>query len=106
MFEYLKCSLTVRCCTNSIQNNLEIQELSCSCLVLLPLPQSQNRKWSLAQLQGMAMSMGFACLVCVWVCLSMYMLGIKRRMDVVDAQGYFRKQTITYALAQIKQLYH
>ena len=44
MFEYLKFSLTVRCCSNSIQNSLEIPGSSCSCLVLLPLALPRKQK--------------------------------------------------------------
>lgn len=58
MFEYLKFSLTIRCCSKSIQSDLGIWRLSCS-LVLLSLSCPQTGRWSLAHLQNVAVSVYF-----------------------------------------------
>lgn len=98
MFEYLKFSLTVRCYSKSMQNSLEIQGSSCSCLVLLPLFHSHQKilhNSVVRHVHGHVLHLFIPCLgvsVCVQV----------RHMDVVNSQGYFKRQSIVTALTQVK----
>lgn len=98
MFEYLKFSLTVRWYSNSLQNSLEIQGSSCSCLELLPLSHSPQKiiPSSVLRHGHKRVLHLFIPLLGVSVCVQV------RHMDVVDSQGYFKRQSIIPAVTQVK----
>lgn len=82
MSGYLKFNLIVRCCSNSIQNNLEIRGSSCSCGASSPVLPSKQKV-----VPGAVLRHGCDCVLHWFIlCLdvSVYALGKNRHRDVVD----------------------
>lgn len=81
MFEYLKFSLTVRCCSNTIQNNLEIRSHLVLVWCFFPCPAPKKKVVPSSVLRH-----GHECVLVYYVsgCICVCTLGKKRHRDVVD----------------------